>query len=371
MSTHRGEHKLKTGFFAVASFLAMVIPAQADVILGAVLPLSGVNARGGEDQRRGIELAVKQVNDKGGVLGQSLKVIYEDSGNTSQRAIDAARKLVSVDKVPLVIGEYSSGITIPMGQYLVGEGVPHLNPASTSGLVRQIGATSFSMVGLDNVSTEFAAKDVIDHGWKKVAVLAMNNAFGQGVASEFNKHFKELGGEVTTTIMYTSGQTTYRRELQQAESSEPDAYVFTAYGADGGLMMQESFELGLQETPWYSVLVTMHNADTPAEFKQGLIGMDVDYTAGDTGYRQSYEAAYGQSFASAWSGYAHDAVLFAAAALNKAGSTDRAAVLKAIEQLGAEGVSGVTGEIKLDTDGQRVWQPYQKLKVEGKDLVRY
>ncbi|SDN88886.1 ABC transporter substrate-binding protein [Ensifer sp. YR511] len=363
--------KMKTRFLAVACLLAMIIPAHADVLVGAVLPLSGVNSRGGEDQRRGIELAVKEVNARGGVLGQPLKVVYEDSGNTSQRAIDAARKLVSVDKVPIVIGEYSSGITIPMGQYLVGEGVPHLNPASTSGLVRNIGATSFSMVGLDNVSTEFAAKDVLEHGWKKVAVLAMNNAFGQGVANEFNKHFKELGGVVTTTIMYTSGQTTYRRELQQAEASKPDAYVFTAYGADGGLMMQESYELGLQEMPWYSVLITMHNADTPAEFKQGLIGMDVDYTAGDTGYKQAYEAAYDQPFASAWSGYAHDAVLFAAAALNKAGSTDRAAVLKAIEELGNEGVNGATGEIKLDADGQRVWQPYQKLKVEGKDIVRY
>ncbi|GGH53429.1 branched chain amino acid ABC transporter substrate-binding protein [Frigidibacter albus] len=356
---------------AATSVLATALPAQADVVIGAVLPLSGVNANGGEDQRRGIELAVAQINEAGGVLGEPLKVIYEDSGNVPQRAIDAARKLVSVDGVALVIGEYSSGITIPLGQYLVAEGVPHLNPASTSGLVRGIGATSFSMVGLDNVSTEFAAKDVLDRGWKRVAVLAMNNAFGQGVANEFGAHFAQLGGEVTTTIMYTSGQTTYRRELQQAESTEPDAYVFTAYGADGGLMMQEAYELGLQEDPWYSILITMHNADTPAEFKTGLIGMDVDYTADDTSYKAAYEEAYGQSFQSAWSGYAHDTTLFAAETIERAGSTDRPAVLSAIAELGAEGFTGVTGEIKLDADGQRMWQPYQKLKVEGDALVSH
>ncbi|MDH7804570.1 MULTISPECIES: ABC transporter substrate-binding protein [unclassified Rhizobium] len=365
--------KSMTLALAAAALLSVSIPVKAEVLVGAVLPLSGVNARGGEDQRRGIELAVKEINAKGGVLGEPLKIIYEDSGNTSQRAIDAARKLVSVDKVSIVIGEYSSGITIPLGQFLVAEGVPHLNPASTSGLVRGIGATSFSMVGLDNVSTEFAAKDVLAHGWKKVAVLAMNNAFGQGVAQEFGKNFKSIGGEITTTIMYTSGQTSYRRELQQAESSQPDAYVFTAYGADGGLMMQEAHELGLQdEKPWYSVLVTMHNRDTPAEFKQGLIGMDVDYTAGgDNTYKADYETAYGEPFASAWSGYAHDTALFAAAAINKAGSKDRGAILAAIAALGNEGFTGVTGEIKLDSDGQRLWQPYQKLKVEGDDLVRY
>ncbi|MBA8841371.1 ABC transporter substrate-binding protein [Ochrobactrum sp. RH2CCR150] len=353
-------------FFSAAAFLGAAMPAQADVVIGTVLPLSGVNASGGEDLRRGMELALKEINAKGGVLGEPLRIIYEDSGNNPQRAIDAARKLVSVDKVALVIGEYSSGITIPLGQYLVGEGFPHINAVSTSGLVRNIGATSFSMVGLDNVSTKFAAEDVLAHGWKKVALMAMNNAFGQGIASNFERQFKEMGGEISTTIIYTSGQTSYKRELQQAETSKPDAYVFTAYGADGGLIVQEAYELGLRdEKPWYSIQMTMHDADTPAEFKEGLFGMDVDYTAaGNDSYLKSYEAAYGQAFASAWSGYAHDTILFAAAALNKAGSTDRAAVIDGIRKVGAEGISGVTGEIKLDDDGQRVWQPYQKLVVK-------
>jgi len=357
---------------AAASVLVMANAAQADIVIGAVLPLSGVNAQGGEDLRRGMELALKEVNENGGVMGEPLRIIYEDSGDVPQRAIDAARKLVAVDGVALVIGEYSSGITIPLGQYLVGEGVPHLNAVSTSGLVRGIGDGSFSMVGLDNVSTRFAAEDVIGHGWKKVSLMAMNNAFGQGIADNFKRQFEEMGGEVSTTIIYTSGQTSYRRELQQAEASDPDAYVFTAYGADGGLLMQEAYELGLRdEKPWYSIQVTMHDADTPAEFKEGLFAMDVDYTAaGNDDYLKAYEAAYGQSFASAWSGYAHDTILFAAAALNKAGSTDRAAVLDAIRAVGDEGITGVTGEVKLDEDGQRISQPYQKLRVEGGKLVR-
>lgn len=365
--------KMSIRLLAAGSLLVMAnAAAYADVTIGVVLPLSGVNAQGGEDLRRGMELALKEVNDSGGVLGEPLRIIYEDSGDAPQRAIDAARKLVSVDGVALVIGEYSSGITIPLGQYLVGEGVPHINAVSTSGMVRGIGEGSFSMVGLDNVSTKFAAEDVIDRGWKRVALMAMNNAFGQGIASNFERQFKEMDGEIATTIIYTSGQTSYRRELQQAEATNPDAYVFTAYGTDGGLLMQEAFELGLRdEKPWYSIQVTMHDADTPAEFKEGLYAMDVDYTAaGNDSYLKDYEAAYGQSFASAWSGYAHDTILFAAAALNKAGSTERAAVLDAIRTVGDEGITGVTGEIRLDEDGQRISQPYQKLRVEGGKLVR-
>ena len=347
--------------------------AADEITLGAIIPLSGASATTGEDQRRGIELAVKEDNEAGGVLGKTLKVIVEDSGGKPQTAIDAAKKLVSVDGVPLVIGEYSSGITIPLGQYLVQEGIPHLNPASTSGLVRDIGATSFSMVGLDNVSTEFAASDVIDHGWKNVTILAMNNAFGQGVAEEFKKHFEAKGGNVLTTVMYTLGQPSYRRELQQVEAAQPDAYVFTAYGTEGALIMQEAYELGMTaDKPFYSVLITMMNKDTPAEFKVGLIGMDVGYLGdGGESYKAAYEATFGETFLSAYGGYAHDAVEFAAAALNKAGSTDRAAILAAIEELGTEGFSGATGEIKLDDDGQRTQQPYLKFKVDGEALVSY
>ncbi|MCB4768540.1 ABC transporter substrate-binding protein [Ancylobacter sp. Lp-2] len=356
-----------------ALFHAVPAVAADEFTLGAIIPLSGASATTGEDQRRGIELAVKDVNAKGGVLGKPLKVIIEDSGGKPQTAIDAAKKLVSVDKVPLVIGEYSSGITIPLGQYLVQEGIPHINPASTSGLVRKIGATSHSMVGLDNVSTEFAARDVLGHGWKNVTILAMNNAFGQGVAEEFRKHFEAKGGKVLSTVMYTLGQPSYRRELQQIEAAKPDAYVFTAYGTEGALIMQEAFELGLQqEKPFYSILITMMNKDTPAEFKKGLIGMDVGYLgAGGESYRKDYEAAYKEGFLSAYGGYAHDAVEFAAAAINKAGSTDHAAVLKAIDELGKQGFDGATGEIKLDADRQRTSQPYLKFKVEGAKLVPY
>ncbi|MGC5098433.1 ABC transporter substrate-binding protein, partial [Escherichia coli] len=86
--------------------------------------------------RRAVDLAVDKVNSQGGVLGKKFSVIVEDSGGNPTTALNAARKLVSVDKVPVVIGEYSSGISIPLGQYLVKEGVVHINIASTSVKIR-------------------------------------------------------------------------------------------------------------------------------------------------------------------------------------------------------------------------------------------
>ena len=93
-------HKTKVAAAILTATTLLGAPAAfADITLGAVIPLSGSNATPGEDQRRGIEIAVKEINDAGGILGEPLKVIIEDSAGKPQTAIDAARKLVTVDKV--------------------------------------------------------------------------------------------------------------------------------------------------------------------------------------------------------------------------------------------------------------------------------
>lgn len=203
--------------------------AQETIHMGAVLSLTGANATVGEDVRRAVALAVDKVNADGGVLGKKFGVIVEDSGGNATTALNAARKLVSVDKVPVVIGEYSSGITLPMAQYLVKEGVAHLNIASTSIKIRDLGASSFNLIGLEDKGNQFSSKDVWDLGYRNVAMVAPNNAYGQGVVHGFKQEFEKLGGKVVTEVLYTAGQSTYRRELQQMARSNPDAYIYTAW----------------------------------------------------------------------------------------------------------------------------------------------
>lgn len=356
-------HQVKKHLLAAALLAVMPVVAEAaDVSIGAVLPLSGANATLGDDQRRGIELAVDQVNRNGGVLGgQKLRVIVEDSGGRAPSALDAAKKLVTVDKVPIVLGEYSSGITIPIGQYLVQEGRVHVNIGSSSARIRGLGDGAFSVVGLDNVSAAFAARDVIGSGWKKAAVIVPNNAYGQSVAEQFRKAFSTVGGEVVSTILYTEGQTTYRRELQQVERAAPDVYVYSAYGKEAATINREAFELGLNATPWYGIYLSMCTADADPKFVQGQYGLDLNYIGPDgVAYEAAYKTQYKEPFKSSFSGYGYDAVMLAAAAINKAGSADPKAITAALKEIG-HGYKGATGDITFDADRQRAAQPYLKL----------
>lgn len=339
-------------------------PALAkDIVIGAILPLSGASATQGEDQRRGMELALDKINAAGGVLGQPLKIVTEDSGGRTATALDAAKKLVTVDDVPVVMGEFSSGITIPVAEYLLQQGRTHINIGSSSIQIRNLGKGSFSVLGLDDVSAAFGAEDVIKSGAKKVAIIAPNNAYGQGIADAFSAKFKALGGSVVSSILYTEGQTTYRRELQQLEQSAPDVYVYSAYGKESATINREAFELGLNEKPWYGLYLTMCTADSDPQYVEGQIGMDLNYIgANGADYQKAYKAKFNGDFTSTFNGFAYDGVMMVAAAIEKAKSTEPARITEALAEIG-KSYSGVTGPITFDDKGQRSAQPYLKLKI--------
>lgn len=345
--------------------------AQEVINIGAVLSLTGANATVGEDVRRGVMLGVEHVNAKGGVLGKKINVIVEDSGGNATTALNAARKLSTVDKVPVVMGEYSSGITLPMAQYLVKEGVIHLNIASSSTKVRALGATSFSLVGLENFGNKFSAADTYALGYRRVGMIAPNNAYGQGVLEGYKEDFEKLGGKIVTEVLYTAGQSTYRRELQQMARSNPDAYVYTAYGQESAVINREAQELGLRKTPWYAILMSMSLSDTPPNIANGQLGMELGSVQGASGkaYADAFMAKYSEGFKTSYTGYGYDAVLMTAAAIEKAKGATPPAIQAALKDLGDVGYPGVTGTIRFDQDGQRMDPPYDKLSFTGGKLV--
>ena len=339
------------------------------VNIGAVLPLTGSSASIGEDQRRGIELAVAKINEDGGVMGKDLNVIVEDSAGAANSAIDAAKKLVTVDDVAAVMGEYSSGITVPLGQYLQKEGVIHLNVGSSSPEIADIGDKSFSVIGLDTIASKFASEQLADRKLMKAAILVPNNSYGEGIVQPFTDAFEAAGGKVTETVLYTEGQTSYRAELERIAASKPDVVLYSAYGQDSSVINQQAFEGGLQKTPWFGIYLTMCTSDSAPETVENQIGMDVNYV-GPEGkeYQDAYEEKYGESFASTFSGYTYDATMMLAKAIDEAGSTDADDIAAALKKLGS-GYAGATGDITFDEQNQRSEQPYLVLKYSDGKVV--
>ena len=108
----------RSNFFALAIIISAVMlisgmpfwaSAAESVAIGAINPLTGTNSVQGRDMKRGEELALDEINAAGGINGRSLKIIWEDTKSNADQGMKAVRKLVEEDKVPLIIGGYSSG----------------------------------------------------------------------------------------------------------------------------------------------------------------------------------------------------------------------------------------------------------------------
>ena len=332
--------------------------AQSDgVVFGAVLPLTGSSATIGEDQRRGIDLAVAQINAKGGVLGKPLKVVVEDSAGHVQTALNAAKKLVSINGAKVVMGEYSSGITVPLRQALAQAGVVHVNCGSSSTKLRvPNNRGAYSVIGLDDLMARFASKTIRSRQLGKAAIIVPNNSYGESIAAEFTKAFKADGGEIVKTTLYTEGQPTYRSELQQIARYRPDVYVYSAYGQEAAIINREAYELGQKKTTWFGIYLTMCISDAPKQTVEGQLGAEVNFIGPDSKWYQNlYRAKYKEDFRSAFNGYLYDAVMMSALAVNKAGGTEAAKIIAAARALDYD---GATGRIKLDQDDERAVQDY-------------
>jgi len=237
----------------------------------------------------------------------------------------------------------------------------HINIGSSSQQVRKIGAGSFSVIGLDDLSARFAAQDVYARKLRRIALIAPNNGYGQGIAGEFRKRFEALGGTVVSTVLYTEGQSTYRRELEQMARANPEAYVYSAYGQEAATINRQAYDMQLNRSPWYGIYLTMCTSDTPPQIARGQIGLEVaSGGVGAKAYEEAYEAAYKEAPRSAFGSYAYDATMLSAAAINYAHSTDPARIRSALDTLG-KSYAGVTGAISFDRDGQRIAQPYEKV----------
>ncbi|HTF46696.1 MAG TPA: ABC transporter substrate-binding protein [Pseudonocardia sp.] len=333
-------------------------PALSGTItIGAVLPLTGANATVGTDQQRGIELAVAKINAGNGVLGKKLAVAVEDSQGQTTATIDAARKLVAVSTVPVVIGEYASGNTIPMQQFLQQSSVVGINVGSSSIELRGTGAMQFSTIGLDDKAGEFSANALYDKGFRKVAMLAPNNAYGSGIARSVADAFTGKGGQVVASELYTEGQPNYRQELARLANADPDVYVVTTYGRDGAAINAEMYELAMTSKPVFDIYMSQDVPDSDAKAVEGRTGMDVKSSVGGSEYETYYRQTYGEGFMTSFSGFAYDAVFLAALAIEKAGAPDAGKVAAAVPDV-AVSYQGVTGPLAVGPDGQRLAQPY-------------
>ncbi len=350
--------KAAFSFLAAASTMAAV--AQEKVRIAVAGPLSGPAAHYGKDNERGVKLAIDDLNARQfKIAGKVVKfeMVSEDDQAEPKQGTAVAQKLVDM-RVNGVVGHNNSGTTIPAARIYSDAGLPHITPAASNPKLTQLGyKTTFRTIAHDGmIGSALAVYAATKLKLRNVALIDDRTAYGQGLADEFEKTFKSLGGVVVAREFTNDKATDFSPILTTIKGKKAEAVFFGGLDAQAGAMLRQMVQLGIGSLPFMGG-DGVCTGDLP-KLGAGAVGKNV--ICGDGGealmdmkggpdFAKRYKKAYDADVV-VYAPYAYDNVMVLAQAMQAAGSSQPAKYISYLTQTKYE---GVTGLIEFDGSGQR------------------
>jgi branched-chain amino acid transport system substrate-binding protein len=335
---------------------------QGAIKVGLEAPLTGDYAYEGQGFQNAVSLLVEQTNEAGGLLGREVELVVEDDAGDPTQAALVAQRLVDADVVA-VIGAYNSTATEPASEIYNEAGLLHITPSSTATRLTTKGFERFFRVCfLDDRQGLFAAKfakDVL--GVENFGILHDNSTYAQGLAEHTRRYAEEMDINVAFYDAINPEDQDFTPILTNIGGADLDAVYFTGYHAQGGLLLKQTGELGL-DIPWM-----MGNASNNPELIQiaGLenaadtyvttepLPKDLEYPEAQE-FVADFEEEYGEPPSSVWWQMAAEAFNVLRYAIRETESTD-SEVLAEFLHNEAENIDGLTGPILgWDEKGDRL-----------------
>jgi branched-chain amino acid transport system substrate-binding protein len=345
--------------------------------IGGLVPITGTQAVMAEDLATGLKLAEEDVNAAGGVLGKPVQVIIEDTETRPAPGMDAARKLIDVDKVGVIVGGFSSGVSLPIAKYCQSKGLVFVAGAPTSPLFEEVGDYVFMTDVLDKFKGKVIADLAVgDSGKKKFGLMFMNNAFGMALREETIKNLKALGAEITTDVVYELNKVDYKAELQRLFAKKPEAIIGTYYAKEGMVTAKQAYEMGLldvSKVPWYCPEMVSSFATAVKEIPDALEGIKglTPLPPGDL-YTEKFKKKMGRDPITAYAAMNYDCVVMVAMAANFANSTEPAKIRDALWKI-ADFYRGQStgGDKRFVGGGVQGFGKYEKVIIKGGKFFPY
>jgi len=217
-----------------------------EIKIGVVLPLSGSAASHGEDIMGGIDIALKEINEKG-IKGKKVELIVEDNQSSAQGSVSALRKLFEVNKVPIVIGPVASSDMLAMAPVAESNKKVLISPAASSPKISDTGDYIFRNSLLAEPQGEMMATFCYQTLNKKtVAILFIDDETGRGYKDSFQSRFSNLGGKVLFVDSYDRNGTDFRTQLIKLKASNPEAAYIPSIPKTLGYILRQAKELDIK-----------------------------------------------------------------------------------------------------------------------------
>ena len=333
--------------------------ASDEIKIGVVSEMTGSNATYGTSVVNGMKLALKEVNDKGGVNGKKVSIVVADSKSEPAEAANAMSKLINQDKTPVVMGIFTSSSAIAAANVSEAAKVPFLAIGATNPKVTldektgKVKPNTFRVCFIDPFQGTVGANFVLNELKLKKAVIFVDNSsdYSKGLAAFFKQAYLAKGGEVAGEEAYLQKDTDFKAVLTKIKTMNPEVLYVPGYYEEVGKIIKQARELGMTlpivgGDGWDSPKLAEIAGAAPLNntFFTNHYSPD-DTSAASKAFVDAYVKAYNQKpDAPAVLGY--DGARLMIDAISRAGGTDGAKVAKALAE--TKNYKAVTGDTSLN-----------------------
>ncbi len=204
---------------------------DGELVVGTLLPQTGSLAFLGPPEFAGVDLAVKEINEAGGVLGKPIKRVNSDSGDTTtDTASQSVDRLLS-NNVDTIVGAASSSVTLSVIDKVVGEGKLMISPANTSPDLTDYDDKNlyFRTAPSDVLQGRVLGDLMLADGNATVGMLVLQDAYGTGLADNAEKSITGGGGEVVEKVIYDPKAASFATEVGKVKAADPDAIAVISF----------------------------------------------------------------------------------------------------------------------------------------------
>ncbi len=322
--------------------------AAGEVKVGIMIPTTGGTATDGKDMESAIKLAVDEINASGGLLGKKIVTTTGDDACDPQQAVAAASKLIS-EGVVAVVGGYCSGATLPTLKLYGEANVPIVIAASNStALVGANPGIGFMINSTGDAQADTAVALFKSAGVKSIAIVHMGEAYSEDLASIAKQKWEAAGNKVVAYEVVNKGEQDFSSLVTTIKSKRPDAVFWTAYYAEGALLIKQLKQAGYRGTiaigDGSNSPKLIEIAGKAAEGVYCFSNPTVDYLPAAKTFAADFKAKYDVA-PGPYSTLSYDGMKLLADAVKRAGSFDADAIKKALQA--TDNYEGIAGPISF------------------------
>lgn len=333
------------GLAAGGATLAMpgILRAQGESIrIGFPTPLTGPFAAEAKDQVKSAELAVKLINDKGGIAGRKVELLVRDDKLNAGEAATRTLELIEKDKVHAIVGALSSAVQLAVNEVARARGVIYvsISQSDTINEIKDFSRFTFHEALNPHMTTAAVAKHTFKKD-SKVAYLVADYAYGHEMLRGFKRAQQAIGATSVGEILHPFGAADYSTFMPRLRSMRPDILCICNFGRDQANSVKQAVDFGMNRQSKIVVPVLLHNqrlAIGPEAFEGVIGGANYYWGLEDTiptakSFNDAFKAANGGAYPTDYGAYGFSGVYSLLLAMEKAGGTDTDKVIAALEEL--------------------------------------